>query len=221
MAKSSEAGVPATRYPADELELHLSQRLQTFFNRPKAVVDAVLAQDDSATALQSALRQATALEAPNGESRWEAWRPLIAGITLGSDALSIRIDWHALRRALGLPVTEGAEPTIDLVQLMRLHRTAHEIRLVIPTETDADEAGQRNESLIRFLARGRRWYRQITSGEVPSIQAIAKAENVTERYIARVLRGSLLAPDLMQRILEGRQPVGLTVRQLLDPPPMD
>ncbi|MEP7043501.1 MAG: hypothetical protein ABI843_10595 [Dokdonella sp.] len=53
-----------------------------------------------------------------------------------------------------------------------------------------------------------------------SIQAIAKAENVTERYVARVLRGSLLAPDLMQRILDGRQPVGLTVRQLLDPPPM-
>ena len=53
---------------------------------------------------------------------------------------------------------------IDLVQPVRLHRTAREIRLVIPTETAADEAAQRNESLIRFLGRGRRWYRQITSG---------------------------------------------------------
>jgi hypothetical protein len=131
------------------------------------------------------------------------------------------IDRQALRSGLGLSIIEGAAATIELVQPMRLHRTAHKIRLVIPTETDADEAGQRNESLIRFLARGRRWYRQITSGEVPSIQAIAKAKKVTERYVARVLRGSLMAPDLMQRILDGRQPVGLTVRQLLGPPSMD
>jgi DNA invertase Pin-like site-specific DNA recombinase len=221
VAKSSEAGAPATRYPADELELHVNQRLQTFFSRPKAVVDAVLSPDDPSAALQLALTQATALEAPKGESCWEAWRPLVGGITLGGDALSIRIERQALRSALGLPIAESVEATIDLVQPMRLHRTAHEIRLVIPTETASDEAGQRNESLIRFLTRGRRWYRQITSGEVSSIQAIAKAENVTERYVARVLRGSLLAPDLMQRILDGRQPVGLTVRQLLDPPPMD
>jgi hypothetical protein len=90
-------------------------------------------------------------------------------------------------------MADAAGATIDLLQPVRLHRPAHEIRLVVPTEADADEAGQRNESLIRFIARGRCWYRQITSGEVPSIQAIAKAEKVTERYVARVLRGSLLA----------------------------
>jgi hypothetical protein len=92
---------------------------------------------------------------------------------------------------------------------------------VIPSDLPADEAAQRNEPLIRFLARGRRWYLQITGGEMPSIQAIAKAEDVTERYVARVLRGSLLAPEMMERILDGQQPVGLTVRQLLDPPPVD
>jgi len=221
IAKPNEAGAPSTRYPADELEQHVSQRLRTFFDRPKAVVDALLAPNDPAAVMQSALRQATALGTSPGESRWEAWRSLLAEITTGNDQLAIKIDRQALRSALGLPINEGADATIDLVQPMRLHRTGHEIRLVIPTEMASDEAGQRNESLIRFLARGRRWYRQITSGEVPSIQAIAKAENVTERYVARVLRGSLLAPDLMQRILDGRQPVGLTVRQLLDPPPMD
>ncbi|MDR3385620.1 MAG: hypothetical protein P4L92_01100 [Rudaea sp.] len=54
-----------------------------------------------------------------------------------------------------------------------------------------------------------------------SIKAIAISENVTERYVARVLRDSLLAPGLIERILAGRQPVTLAVRQLLDPPPID
>jgi DNA invertase Pin-like site-specific DNA recombinase len=220
VAKASESGAPSTRYPSDELELHISQRLQTFFNRPKTIADSVLAPDDSASALKSALREAAALETPKGESRWEMWRPLISGISLSDDAFTVRIDRQALRSALGLAKADRNEATIDLVQPMRLRRTAHEIRLVIPAETASNEAGQRNESLIRFLARGRQWYRQITTGEVPSIQAIAKAENLTERYVARVLRGSLLTPDLMQSILDGRQPVGLTVRQLLDPPPM-
>jgi hypothetical protein len=55
---------------------------------------------------------------------------------------------------------------------------------------------------------------------MPSIQAIAKAEGVTERYVARVLRGSLLAPDLMQRILDGQQSFSLNGRSLLNPLPI-
>jgi hypothetical protein len=55
---------------------------------------------------------------------------------------------------------------------------------------------------------------------MPSIQAIAEAEGVTERYVARVLRGSLLAPGLMQKILAGHQPLRLSGRTLLDPPPL-
>jgi len=221
VAKAAKPHDPSVRYPADELEQHVGQRLQTFFARSKAVVDAVLEPGDSPASMKAALNHATALEASAGESRWEAWRPLVARIVVGSEELTIKIDRLALRSALGLMPAEDAEATIELVQPMRLHRTGHEIRLVIPTAMAPDESGQRNEPLIRFLARGRHWYHQITSGEMPSIQAIAKAENVTERYVARVLRGSLLVPELMQRILDGRQPVGMTVRQLLDPPPMD
>jgi len=221
VAKTDLTATPGARYPADELEQHIGERLSIFFARSKAIVDAVLEPDDSAAALKSAVNQATRLEARTGEFNWGSWRTLVAGIVIGNQELKIKIDRRALRSELGLMATEDAEATIELVQPMRLRRTSYEIRLVIPTVMAPYEAGQRNESLIRFLARGRRWYRQITSGEMPSIQAIAKAENVTERYVARVLRGSLLAPELMQRILDGRQPVGMTVRQLLDPPPLN
>jgi hypothetical protein len=129
-----------------------------------------------------------------------------------------------LRQALGIDEVEASDEELSLIVLVhpiRLRRTAHELRLVVNSGGAEDEAARPNSSLIRFLAKGRRWYRQLTSGEMPSIKAIATSENVTERYVARVLRGSLLAPDLIERILAGRQPVTLTVRQLLDPPPID
>lgn len=44
---------------------------------------------------------------------------------------------------------------------------------------------------------------------------------VTERYVSRVLKGSLPAPDIVQRILDGRQPVTLTTAHLLNGLPAD
>jgi hypothetical protein len=44
---------------------------------------------------------------------------------------------------------------------------------------------------------------------------------VTERYVARLVKGSLLAPDLIEQILDGRQPVTLTVERLAAGFPVD
>ena len=145
-------------------------------------------------------------------------------VVLEEKVLRIRLSRPRVREALGLAGHDGDErldEPIELQMPMGLHHTAHALRLVVPSGGSTDEVAKHNPSLIRFVARGRRWYRQITSGEMPSITAIANAENVTERYVARVLKGSLLAPDLVQRILEGRQPVTLTVRQLRDGSPSD
>ena len=149
------------------------------------------------------------------------WRGILHGVRIESRAIQIRIDRRRLRVRLGFPESAaGQETTIDLQQPLRLHRTAHELRLVVPSDGPPEEAAKRDQSLVRFIARGRHWYRQITSGEMPSIQAIAAAEGVTERYVARVLRGSLLAPTLMHKIVDGRQPIALDGRFLLDPPPL-
>jgi hypothetical protein len=151
------------------------------------------------------------------------FRPLIKCVELQAEGIAIRLDRSQLCRALGIeePTADQGPDHIVLIHSIRLRRTAHELRLVVNSGRPEDEAAKPNPSLIRFLARGRHWYRQLTSGEMPSIKAIAKAEKVTERYVARVLRGSLLAPDLTERILVGRQPVTLTVRKMLDPPPID
>jgi len=216
----ADDGTPGNRYPADELERQVAGCIETFLADTQKVLDAVAEPMDDTRGMGHAI---ASLEAVKTECAYTqasaAWRDILHSACIGRRAVHVRIDRWRLRARLGLPESGAAPETmIDLQQPLRLHLTAHELRLVIPSDDRPEEVAKRDESLVRFIARGRHWYRQITSGEMPSIQAIAAAENVTERYVARVLRGSLLAPALMQKILDGRHPPCLDGRALLDAP---
>lgn len=224
VAKVAENGLPAARYPADELEQHVAACIGAFLADPQKVVDAVIEPNDEMCATKQVIANLEAMKSEWARTHTQvppSWQGIVRGVRMESRALLIQIDRQRLRAQLGIPES-AASPgtTIDLRQPLRLHRTAHELRLVIPSDGSPEQAVKRDESLVRFIARGRHWYRQITSGELTSIQAIAKAEGVTERYVARVLRGSLLAPVLMQKILDGRQPLRLSGRTLLNPLPL-
>jgi hypothetical protein len=55
----------------------------------------------------------------------------------------------------------------------------------------------------------------LESGEYSTIREIASAENINESYVGRVLRLTLLAPDIIEAILNGQQPMNLQLEQLL------
>lgn len=61
----------------------------------------------------------------------------------------------------------------------------------------------------------------LESGEAPSIQAIAEEEEADPSYVAKVLRLTLLAPDIVGLILDNRQPDILTWRELRKTFPME
>ncbi|GAA0709659.1 hypothetical protein GCM10009105_10240 [Dokdonella soli] len=61
----------------------------------------------------------------------------------------------------------------------------------------------------------------VLAGRSASVREIAKAENLDERYVARILYSSLLAPDIVEKIVQGRQPVRFTVKSLKWSPPLD
>jgi hypothetical protein len=50
-----------------------------------------------------------------------------------------------------------------------------------------------------------------------SIEEVARAEKINASYVGRVLRLTLLTPEIIEAILEGRQPVGMTMAGLLTP----
>lgn len=88
--------------------------------------------------------------------------------------------------------------------------------------TPADIAITRGDpALIKALARAFRWRRMLETGTASSVSDIARQEKVTTSYVSRVLRLTLLAPDIVEAILEGRQPPGMTLPTLMQPFPME
>ncbi len=75
--------------------------------------------------------------------------------------------------------------------------------------------------IVRSLARAFRWWRLLESGRHASVNELAKAERVDYAFASRILRLTLLAPDIVEAILAGRQPEKLTVRALLEPFPVE
>ena len=78
-----------------------------------------------------------------------------------------------------------------------------------------------DSALLKALARGFRWRKLLETGHFATIQEIAEAENINPSYISRVLRMTLLAPDIVEAILAGSHPAGLTRAKVLKPFPME
>lgn len=78
-----------------------------------------------------------------------------------------------------------------------------------------------DNSLIRAIAKAYRWRRLIETGRLASAADIARKEGVNESYLCRVLRLTLLAPDIVEAILDGRQPQTLELQSLLKPLPLE
>jgi hypothetical protein len=70
------------------------------------------------------------------------------------------------------------------------------------------------------LARAHRWQGLLEGGEYGSIEEVARAERINPSYLARVLRLTLLAPEVVESILDGRHdPEQITLERLLKPFP--
>lgn len=76
-----------------------------------------------------------------------------------------------------------------------------------------------DSALLKALARGFRWKRMLQEGDYQTLEEIADAEKINPSYVSRLLRMTLLAPEIVESILAGRQPSGLTMAKAMQPFP--
>lgn len=85
----------------------------------------------------------------------------------------------------------------------------------------ATHSRRTDNTLVKALARAFRWKRMLESGEFASISELAEREGIAFTYMARLLRLSLLAPEIVDAIMERRQPATVTLAKLMEPFPLD
>ncbi|NOZ77576.1 MAG: hypothetical protein GXP48_00075, partial [Acidobacteria bacterium] len=84
---------------------------------------------------------------------------------------------------------------------------------VSSTQRDTDANGG-NRTLIEAIAKAHRWQQQLESGEYTSLEDLAQAVGVDRTYVGRMLRLTSLVPDIIEAILRGDEPDGLSLRKL-------
>jgi hypothetical protein len=72
-----------------------------------------------------------------------------------------------------------------------------------------------DNAMVKALARAFRWRKQLDGGVYGSLEDLARAQGIAPSYVSRVLRLTLLAPAIVEAILDGRQPAELQLDDLL------
>jgi hypothetical protein len=120
-------------------------------------------------------------------------------------------------------VTERVGLEVDTLTIripMRLQRRGGRKLIMTPEGAAPTPKPRPDETLIKALVRAHRWRRRIESGRAKSITDLAEHEGVTDAYVCRLLPLTCLAPDIVEAILDGRQPKGLKLAEMLGNGPL-
>ena len=108
------------------------------------------------------------------------------------------------------------------VPLIVRHRTGR--KTIVTMDGMAGGASIRTRpdpAMLKAIGRAFRWKRMLENGRYASISEIATAEKIDRGYLGTLLRLTLLAPDIIERILDGRQSAERGLPRLLKPFPVE
>jgi hypothetical protein len=116
-------------------------------------------------------------------------------------------------------MTRGV-PTPEIVTLQvpfRIVKRGGRKEMQLPE--GAAHSRRTDNTLIKALARAFRWKRMLEAGEFATITELAESEGIAPTYMTRVLRQTLLAPDIVEAILDGKQGPDVKLARVLEPFP--
>lgn len=110
----------------------------------------------------------------------------------------------------------AADGAVEVFVPMAFRKIGGRKRVIVPAHSEdrPTTASELNMPLIRSLARARRWQRLLEDGTYTGMPELAKKEKISKSYVSRTLRLTLLAPDIVEAILDGRQPPTLLLDEL-------
>jgi hypothetical protein len=106
---------------------------------------------------------------------------------------------------------------------MSFRRRGGKAVIVLPNGARAIERREAliDNAMVKLLARGHRWHRKLFDGTHATIEDMAKSENISPSFVSRILRLAYLSPTVVEAILDGKYPAHLTMKDLMEPFPVE
>ncbi len=95
--------------------------------------------------------------------------------------------------------------------------------IVLPDGTQGNPAPKAtiDNTMVKALARAFRWQALLENGTYGCIEDIARCEKIGASFVSRIVKLALLAPDIVEAILNGKQPANVTLGELMKPLPVE
>ncbi|MEQ9490515.1 MAG: recombinase family protein [Alphaproteobacteria bacterium] len=139
-------------------------------------------------------------------------RSLVERIDLSPTAIKITMHRKTLAGLIGIDPEQIKEEALSIQRSITLRRRGVERKIVL---TNGNRTGATHDpALCTLIGWSRRWFTELATGQISSVDAIADREKMNGSDVSRILQLAFLAPDIVDAILEGRQPIELTVRDL-------
>jgi hypothetical protein len=105
-------------------------------------------------------------------------------------------------------MASGNATTSQLIKIhipFKFRRSRERRQMVVPEGyVPAASRPEPDTTMVKALARAHRWKRMLEGGEYASMAELAAAEKINQSYLCRILRLTLLAPDIVEGILDGQ-----------------
>ena len=218
-----------TRLPAHEIESRVTERIQGFLKSDGEIFDGLGLTGDSRAVLHPLAEAAKRLAARLPSLPPDDLRDLLAcvlqRVTIGENNIEVMIRRSDLRqllergdRAIAADLVRLRKP-MEPAELICLNVEARrkqyggEVHLVVAPNSSLSVRYPR-PALIKAVARGRAWYEKLLDGKVVDIKSLVGETGLTPHYVRNVFACAFLAPDIVEAILEGRQPLTLKFENL-------
>ena len=109
----------------------------------------------------------------------------------------------------------GTTDTIRVVIPLTIRKRNGRPKILPPDDVDSRNGRTQDPHVLRAIARAWSWRRQLETGAVSTIQDIAAAEKVSDRFVGRMIRLAYLSPSVLETLVITRKPPAISINDLM------
>ncbi|AXI53791.1 hypothetical protein C1J05_04100 [Sulfitobacter sp. JL08] len=192
--------------PAKAFEAAVACAIQDSLTRAAERHEVIIAKD--VVVVQDASARAHSLAARIEREGIRQAAPLIDRGTIRKDRLGITLCAAALSNALELQVDELTPALLRIKAPFHCRRRGAEMKIIAGSFQPVPD-----KTMIRALRNAHAWVRQMKAGA--SIREVMMQANKSDSYVSRIMLLAFLAPRIQKAIIDGTQPVSLTLETLI------